>query len=55
MRITSPAWSEVATELPTATHEPMDGHDTSRSEAADGVIAWLVQVAPPLAVVSTSP
>ena len=35
---TRPAWAAEATALPTATHEPIDGQDTSLSDAADDEI-----------------
>lgn len=55
VRITSPAWAAVATELPAETHEPTDVQDTSLRAAAMGVTNWFVQLAPPLLVVRTNP
>ena len=54
-RTIKPACGDAVTVLPTATQSPMEAQETSMRVADEPVTVWLVQVAPPLSVVSSTP
>jgi hypothetical protein len=55
VRMINPACADEATELPTATQEPMAGHETSVSAAAAPTTDCSAHRAPPLSVVRMTP